>query len=158
MSTTINGVTVRFERLETDPRKLGLTIQVASVKKPGLKAAQQIDPGLARTAKDLIYAVGAAAAVSAEYLAGRYGDLVDPTTASRDGIHALGEEVRLMAALRESISYKVRRVYAARSQLSGEHQDRINNLMWLVDKGEPITPDEAKWIDERIAALHGEQL
>lgn len=158
MSTTINGVTVKMGRLADDWRKHAVIVQVASRVKPGLKAAQEIDPGQAVNARQLIQAVGAAAAVGAEYLGKKYNDIIDPSAAIRDAIQAFGEEARLIGELAKGMPDKVRRLYAERSRFDAQERELIGRMAYLIDKGEKLTREEAEWVNDRIADIHGQQL
>lgn len=158
MSTTINGVTVKMGRMADDWRKHAVIVQVASRVKPGLKAAQELDPGQAVNARQLIAAVGAAAAVGAEYLGQKYNDLIDPSAATRDAIQAFGEEARLIGELAKGMPDKVRRLRREQARFSDQERELIARMAYLMDKGEKLTREEAEWVNDRIADLHGQQL
>lgn len=158
MSTTINGVTVKMGRLADDWRKHAIIVQVASRVKPGLKAAQEIDPGKAINTQALIEGIGAAAALGAEYLCRKYHDPLDPHTCARDGIKAFGEEVRLIAELAKDMPKKVRRLYESRDRLTAQEGEVVERMRYLIDKGESLTVDEADWVNQKVGQLHGDQL
>lgn len=158
MATTINGVTVKLGRMESDWRKHAIIVQVASRVKPGLKAAYEIDPGKAPNGHVLIKAVGAAAATAAEYLGKKYKDVVDPSCAVRDAIQAFGEECRLMGELAKGMPEKVKRLMNRLSSFTDKEQDIIKRMQYLMERGEKLTFDEAGFVNDRIAKLHGDQL
>lgn len=158
MSTKINDVTVKMGRLADDWRKHAVIVQVHSATKPGLKAAQELDPGKAANTRQLIEAVGAAAAVGAEYLAKKYGDLIDPSAAIRDAIQAFGEEARLIGELAKGMPDKVRRLYRERGRFDAQEREVIERMAYLIDKGERLTIDEGDWVNSRIADIHSQSL
>lgn len=158
MSTTINGVTVRIERNPDDWRKHQVTVQVASRKRPGLKASHSIDPGKCSSVHELGRVVGAAAALAAEHLGKKYKDIMDPSLAIRDGIRALAEEARLMGELARDVPAKLKRLKANQSSLSSLEQEVVGRMIWITDRGEKLTRDEGEWINQKVGALHGAQL
>jgi len=157
MSTTINGVTVRLERNPEDWRRYQITIQVASRTRAGLKASRSIDPGKALNAKKLMEGVAAAAAVNAEYLGQKYNDIVDPSTAIRDALKAFGEECRLMGELAKGLPAKLKRL-RGRMELTAQEAELVKRMIWLTDRGERLTWEEAEWVNQKIGTLHGAQL
>lgn len=158
MSTTINGVTVRFEREPEDWRKHQIVVQVNSRVKRGLKAQQEIDPGKSPDVRTLIRGVGAAAALCAEHLGMKYGDTVDPEGCIRDAIQAFGEEVRLIAELGADIAAKMKRLEGNLSRFDNKEAEVIRRMKYLVDKGENLTREELEWVNIKIGEIHGAQL
>lgn len=158
MATKINDVTVKMGRLEADWRKHAIIVQVHSRMKPGLKAAQELDPGKAINAQELMKGVGAAAVLGAEYLGKKYKDIIDPSTAARDAIRAFGEEARLIGELAKDMPEKIRRLQAEASRFGEQERAVIDRMKFLVGRGEKLTVDEAEWVNNRIADIHSQQM
>lgn len=158
MSTTINGVTVRSGRSEDDWRKYVITVQMKSLKQPGLKTSNDIDPGVASGTDHLLKMIAAAGAACAEYLGEKYGEPQDPGAASRDALRAFGEECRLMAELAKDVPAKLKRLEANVAKLSNENQEQLRRLRYLVNHQEKLLPREVAWLNQRLGELHGGQL
>lgn len=158
MTTTIQGVSARLGRDPDDFRRYLVTVQVYSQTKPGLKATNDIDPGKATNHQHLLQLVGTAAAACAEYLGEKYGDNIDPATASRDALRAFGEEAKLLVALAKDAPAKVKRLEAMSARLPNEEQELLHKLRWAIDHGEKLTPLEIEWVNRRIGELHTNQL
>lgn len=157
MSTTINGTTVRLARDPEDWRKYRVEVLVTSRTKPGLRATQYMDPGKAVNSDHLIRGVGAAAALCAEYLGTRYKEAVDPSTCIRDAIRAFGEECRLLGELARGIPEKLQRLKGS-DKLDGREREVLDRMMWLTNRGEKLTREEAELVNEWVGRLHGAQL
>lgn len=157
MSTTINGTTVRLERDPNDWRKYHVAVLVNSRVRPGFKAQQAIDPGRAINARQLIEAVGAAAALNAEYLGKKYKDVVDPSCCIRDAIQAFGEECRLIGELAKGLPEKLKRLDTA-GFLNEQEREVLKRMLWLTNRGEQLTRDEAEWVNQQVGKIHGESL
>lgn len=160
MSVTINGTTVRLQRDPEDWRKLQVLVRVASVKKPGLCADQTFDPGKAPTMSHFLKALGAAAALCAEYLGERYGDNLDPASCSRDVYAAFREEAKLLASMRQDAAQKIKRLRSSGwgQRAPAEDRAQLDRMKWLMDKGEQLTIAEGELINKWIGQLHGAQL
>lgn len=157
MSTTINGVTVRLEREEEDWRKYQITVLVASREKPGLKTSSSIDPGKAVDSKQLMRGIAAAASLGAEQLNKKYGDIIDPALAIRDGLQAFGEECRLIAALKKDFPSKLKRLLES-TVLNGKERELVQRMRWLIDRDRGLTREEYDWVNVKIGQIHGSQL
>lgn len=158
MSTTINGLTVRLGRSEDDWRKYVITVQMKSRKHPGLKASNDIDPGVASGTDHLLKMIAAAGAACAEYLGEKYGEPQDPGAASRDALRAFQEECHLLKELAKDLPTKLRRLAHHLSSLSSTEVEAVRRMQWLVDHNQQLTQKEVQWINEKLGALHGAQL
>lgn len=158
MSTTINGVTVRLGRSEADWRKYVITVQMMSLKQPGRKASNDIDPGVASGTDHLLKMIAAAGAACAEYLGEKYGEPQDPGAASRDALRAFQEECHLIKELSKDIPRKLRRLELHLSSLGSAEVEAVRRFRWLTDHHQQLTPKEVQWINEKLGALHGAQL
>lgn len=158
MTTTINGVSARLGRDPEDFRRYRITVQVYSRVKPGLKASNDIDPGASNGQQHLLQLIGAAGAACAEYLGEKYGDNIDPATASRDAIRAFGEECHLLAAMSKDAPEKVKRLESQAVRLKAEERELLSKFRWSLDHGERLTPLEVEWLNRRIGELHQSQL
>lgn len=157
MSTTINGTTVRLARDPEDWRKYRIEVLVDSRSRPGFKAMQYMDPGKAINARDLIKGVGAAGALCAEYLAGKYKEAVDPSCCIRDAIQAFGEECRLLGELARDVPAKLQRIRTS-GKLSEREREVLDRMIWLSERGERLTREECELVNHWIGQLHGAQL
>lgn len=160
MSVTINGTTVRLQRDPEDWRKLQVLVRVASVKKPGLCADQTFDPGKSPSTAMFLKALGAAAALCAEYLGERYGDNLDPASCSRDVYAAFREEAKLLAALRVDAAVKAKRLLQSGwgQRAPAEDRAKLERMAWLLNRGENLTAAEGEQINKWIGQLHRAQL
>lgn len=158
MTTTIEGVEVAMGRMDTDWRKTAVHVKVASRKKFGLYAHNEIDPEKAGTAKGVIAMVGTAAGACAEYLNGKYGDNIDPTWAVKCGMRAFTEECRMIGELSRTVPKKLERLLGKEYLFKNEEQEFIHRAQWLVDHGSNLTAHEVMAVDTLIARLHQEQL
>lgn len=157
MTVAVEGVSARLGRDPDDFRRYLVTVQVYSKTKPGLKASSNIDPGKATNQQHLLQLVGTAAAACAEYLGEKYGDNIDPVTASRDALRAFAEEARLTKALALDAPAKVKRLEAMGARLPNQEKELLHKLRWAIDHGGQLTPLEIEWVNRRIAELHVNQ-
>lgn len=158
MSTTINGVTVRLGRSEDDWRKYAITVQMKSLRQPGLKASNDIDPGVASGTDHLLKMIAAAGAACAEYLGEKYNEPQDPGAASRDALRAFQEECHLLKALAKDLPAKLKRLAHHLNVLTSTEVEAVRRMQWLVDHQQQLTQKEVQWINEKVGALHGAQL
>lgn len=158
MSTTINGLTVRLGRSEDDWRKYVITVQMKSRKHPGLKASNDIDPGVASGTDHLLKMIAAAGAACAEYLGEKYGEPQDPGAASRDALRAFQEECHLLKELAKDLPTKLRRLESHLSTLTSAEVEAVRRFRWLTNQQQQLTQKEVQWINEKLGALHGAQL
>ena len=158
MSTTINGVTVRLGRSEDDWRKYVITVQMKSLRQPGLKASNDIDPGVASGTDHLLKLIAAAGAACAEYLGEKYGEPQDPGAASRDALRAFQEECHLLKELAKDLPAKLKRLESHLSTLSGAEVETVRRCRWIIEHHQQLTQKEVQWINEKLGALHGAQL
>lgn len=158
MTSTIDGVSVRLGRDPEDFRKYRISVQVYSRVKRGLKSNNDIDPGKVTGKDHLLQLVGAAGAACAEYLGDKYGDNVDPSSASRDAIRAFGEECRLQIALAADAPSKVKRLEKHAAMLKDNERELLHKLSWSLKHGERLTPVEVNWVDQKLGAVHENNL
>jgi hypothetical protein len=158
MSTTINGLTVRLGRSEDDWRKYVITVQMKSLKQPGLKASNDIDPGVASGTDHLLKMIAAAGAACAEYLGEKYGEPQNPGAASRDALRAFQEECHLLKELAKDLPAKLRRLESHLSTLTSAEVEAVRRFRWLTNQQQQLTQKEVQWINEKLGALHGAQL
>lgn len=159
MSTTIEGTSVRLGRDPEDFRRFMITVQVYSRTRPGLKSTNDIDPGKVNGQQHLLQLIGAAGAACAEYLGEKYGENIDPATASQNAIRAFGEECRLQVALSKDAPAKVKRLEQHAAAVLKDHErELLHKLSWSLKHGEKLTPVEVQWVDQCLARVHNNQL
>lgn len=157
MTTTIEGVEISLSRLSSDWRKTAVRVKVASIKKPGLWADNEIDTENAGDAKALINLVGVAAGACCEYLGKRYGDNRDPTAVAKIAMNAFAEECRQQAALSKGMKEKVTRLHSNAELFGQDAQEFIDRAWWTINRDEMLTPAEAVAVDKLIVLLHQAQ-
>jgi hypothetical protein len=157
MSTSIEGTEVRLGRDPDDYRKYVITVAVHSAQRPSLKASVDVDPGKYPSVTALTEFLGISAGGCAEYL-GRYGDNIDPDAACRNAVKAFGEECRLLAELAKDVPAKIKRLEQHKYLLNNEQVEMLRRMRYLVDHSERLLPIEVKWLNDRLAPIHGGQL
>ena len=158
MSTTINGVTVRIGRDSENLVRYVVTVQVASRVRKGLKSTNEIDPGAAGNQRTLLHQLGIAGAACAEYLGEKYGDNIDPAQVARDALRAFGEEARLIAAIKEQVPAKLKRLEQNLHVLKENQRELLHRCSYAVKKGSALTPEEVAALDVMIGQIHGSKL
>lgn len=159
MAITLEYIKVSVVPSEDDIRRTVIKVQAYSrVKKNGLKASTDIDPGEASSQQHLLQLIGIAGAACAEHLGEKYGDNIDPAKAAQNAIRAFGEECRLIAALNKDVKSKVQRLKTFVFKLSNQDQEIFGKLCWLFDKQQQLTISHIKWLDKQLSLIHGSQL
>lgn len=158
MSVTIEGVQVRLGRDPDDLRRFSVNVAVYSQTKPGAKANSAIDPASAHGKEHLLHLIGISAAACCEWLHEKHDDNVDPAHAANAALHAFAEECRLQTELKKSGPAKLKRLEQHAAKLPDQERELLLKLRWLIDKGQPLTPAEADWIDSRIRQIHKDQI
>lgn len=158
MTIQMNGVEVSLGRHSEDWRKTSVVVKVWSVRKPHLKATNEIDPGTVTTAQSLIQLVGTAGGACAEYLGKKYGDNIDPTKAASFAMNAFVEEVKLSKSLGENVPEKLKRLAPQVSRLTNPEQELYERFRWYLARGDALTPKEVSALDKILSRLHSEGL
>lgn len=156
MTTTIGGVQVSLCRDEENFRKIAITIAVRSTTKKGVLSKTSIDPGKATNHAHLIQLISTAASAGAEYLGEKYGDDLDPASCGSSAIKAFGHECRLIQALQEEASAKVKKLEQNAGYLQDNEKEILFKLSWAIRNSRKITAQDADWVNKVLSRVYSQ--
>lgn len=158
MTTAIEGVEVELGRMSDDWRKFAIIVKVHSRKKPGLKATNEVDPGIVTNSAGLQQLINTAGAALAEHLGKKYKDNIDPGYAGALAVRAFITECLLQAKLQESIPEKLRALGGQKALMRDNERELVERCSFYVARGDSVTPRESLALDSIIARLQGREL